>query len=100
MTSLIIDLRGNGGGAFAVKPLVEHVIDEPLEAGFFLSQIWTRNHDAAPSREEALAAPRWSGWSIISFWNSVQEQGITNLLLYAEGYEAWVAAGLPTEAGP
>jgi hypothetical protein len=77
--NLIIDLRENGGGAFAVKPLVEHVIDEPLDAGFFLSQIWTRTHDAAPSREEALAAPQWSGWSIISFWNSVQEQGITRV---------------------
>jgi hypothetical protein len=33
--ALIIDLRGNEGGAFAVKPLVEHVIDEPMDAGYF-----------------------------------------------------------------
>jgi hypothetical protein len=76
---LVIDLRGNTGGAFAVKPLVEHVIDEPLEAGFFLSQVWTREHDAAPTREEVLAAPLWSGWSIVSFWQAVQERGITRV---------------------
>ncbi len=65
---LIIDLRQNSGGAFAVKPLVEHVIDEPLDAGFFLSQVWNRDHKSPPTNEEALAAPLWSGWSIISFW--------------------------------
>lgn len=76
---LIVDLRQNGGGAFAVKPLVEHVIDEPLDAGFFLSQVWNRDRDAPPTREEALAAPLWSGWSIVSFWRSVQERGITRV---------------------
>ena len=73
---LVIDLRGNGGGAFAVKPLVEHVIDEPVDAGYFLSQVWNRDHDGPPTRETAMAAPPWSGWSIISFWKSVQERDI------------------------
>ena len=74
--TLIIDLRGNSGGAFAVKPLVEHVIDEPLDAGFFLSQVWNRDHDQPPTTAEALAAPLWHGWSIISFWKDVQEKDI------------------------
>ena len=75
-TRLIIDLRENGGGAFAVKPLIEHVIDEPLDAGFFLSQVWNRDHDRLPTASEALAAAPWEGWSIISFWKNVQEQDI------------------------
>jgi hypothetical protein len=75
-SNLVIDLRGNEGGAFAVKPLVEHVIDEPLEAGYFLSQVWNRDHDTEPTREEALAAPQWSGWSIVSFWKAVQQRDI------------------------
>ena len=79
--ALIIDLRGNGGGAFAVKPLVEHVIDEPLDAGYFLSQVWNREHDRAPTQAEVLAAPPWSGWSIVSFWNSVQALGILRIRL-------------------
>jgi hypothetical protein len=77
--TLIIDLRDNGGGAFAVKPLVEHVIDEPLDAGFFLSQVWNRGHDRPPTVDEALAAPRWQGWSIISFWNDVQAKDIVRV---------------------
>ncbi len=76
---LIIDLRQNSGGAFAVKPLVEHVIDEPLDAGYFLSQVWNRDHALPPTNDEALAAPLWSGWSIVSFWQSVQERGITRV---------------------
>jgi carboxyl-terminal processing protease len=74
--NLIIDLRGNGGGAFAVKPLVEHIIDESLDAGYFVSQVWNREHRRAPTPAEALAAPSWRGWSIISFWNDVQERDI------------------------
>jgi hypothetical protein len=77
--ALIIDLRGNGGGAFAVKPLVEHVIDEPVDAGFFISQVWNRNHDAPPSTEEALAAAPWQGWSIIGFWKAVQDTDIVRV---------------------
>lgn len=77
--TLIIDLRGNGGGAFAVKPLVEHVIDDPVDAGYFLSQVWNRDNDDPPSIDEAFAAPLWSGWSIISFWEDVQELGIMRI---------------------
>lgn len=77
--ALVIDLRGNGGGAFAVKPLVEHVIDEPLDAGFFISQVWNGKHDAPPTTEQALAAPVWHGWSIIGFWKAVQESDIVRV---------------------
>jgi len=77
--ALIIDLRGNGGGAFAVKPLVEHVIDEPVDAGFFISQVWGRNHDKAPSTDEVLETMPWEGWSIIAFWQAVQESDILRL---------------------
>ena len=71
--TLIIDLRGNRGGAFAVKPLVEHVIDEPLDAGYFLSQVWNRDNSTLPSKEQVLATDPWDGWSLIAFWNSVKE---------------------------
>jgi len=77
--ALIIDLRGNGGGAFAVKPLVEHVIDEPVDAGFFISQVWGRNNDKAPSADEVLETMPWEGWSIIAFWQAVQESDILRL---------------------
>ena len=75
-SALIIDLRGNTGGAFAVKPLVEHVIDAPLDAGYFLSQVWNREHDRLPSRDEVLGTDPWHGWSIVSFWEAVQSDGL------------------------
>jgi C-terminal processing protease CtpA/Prc len=74
--ALVIDLRGNSGGAFAVKPLVEHVIDRPLDAGYFLSQAWSREHDRLPTSAEIMAADAWQGWSIVSFWKAVQELAI------------------------
>ena len=77
--ALIIDLRGNSGGAFAVKPLVEHVIDEPLDAGYFLSQVWNRGNDRLPSTTELQASEPWTGWSITAFWKSVQESEIVRL---------------------
>lgn len=80
--TLIIDLRGNSGGAFAVKPLIEHVIDEPLDVGFFLSQVWNRGHDRPPTKEEALASPPWQGWSIIAFWHAVQASDILRIRFY------------------
>lgn len=77
--ALIIDLRGNGGGAFAVKPLVEHIIDEPLDAGFFISQVWNRKHDNLPAVKAVLASPPWEGWSIIGFWEAVQQSDILRI---------------------
>jgi carboxyl-terminal processing protease len=77
--ALIIDLRGNGGGAFAVKPLVEHIIDTPLDAGYFVSQKWNTQHKRLPRRKELAAVPVWHGWSISAFWHSVQNQGLTRI---------------------
>ena len=77
--TLIIDLRGNGGGAFAVKPLVEHIIDEPLDAGYFLSQVWNRSSDGLPTEQQILMTDPWNGWSIIDFWRAVQEQDVLRI---------------------
>ncbi len=77
--ALIIDLRGNGGGAFAVKPLVEHVIDEPLYPGYFVAQKWNAAHDRQPTAQELAAIAPWSGWSISAFWHSVQDEGLMRL---------------------
>ncbi len=77
--SLVIDLRGNGGGAFAVKPLVAHLISEPLDSGYFLSQLWSKKHNELPTVEQVMATPAWDGWSIIDFWRSVQEQDLLRI---------------------
>ena len=78
-SALIVDLRGNRGGAFAIKPLIEHVIDEPLDAGYFLSQLWTRENDGLPTKEEVEAGIPWDGWSIVDFWKTVQAAPIVRV---------------------
>jgi len=76
---LIVDLRGNEGGAFAVKPLLEHVIDEPMDAGYFMSQKWNGTHDRLPTAEELAAIEPWTGWSVSAFWRSVQADGLVRI---------------------
>ncbi len=77
--ALLIDLRKNDGGAFAVKPLVEHVIDEPLYPGYFASQKWTAGNRRPPTAAELAAVEPWQGWSISAFWRSVQDTGLLRL---------------------
>lgn len=79
--ALIIDLRKNGGGAFAVKPLVSHVIHKPLDAGVFLSQHWTQHNKEIPTSKEIQSVSPWQGWSIKAFWEDVQTNAITRVLL-------------------
>ncbi|NOX83740.1 MAG: hypothetical protein GXP06_12300 [Alphaproteobacteria bacterium] len=71
--SLIIDLRENGGGAFAVRPLVGHVIDQPFDAGGFVSQRWNAENHHAPTASDMKAVEPWDGWSIRAFWADVQD---------------------------
>lgn len=77
--ALVIDLRENGGGAFAVRPLVEHLLAEPVDAGSFVSQRWNADHDRAPSPAEVGAIEPWEGWSIRAFWTDVQDDVITRI---------------------
>lgn len=78
-SALIVDLRANGGGAFAVRPLVAHIIDAPLDAGAFISQGWNATMDHAPGREDIADLASWDGWSVLSFWADVQAQLVTRI---------------------
>lgn len=66
--ALVIDLRDNPGGAFAVRPLVGHVLSLPLDAGVFLPQRWYQRKQRAPTNEDIRDALPWEGWSIRTFW--------------------------------
>jgi hypothetical protein len=77
--ALVIDLRDNGGGAFAVRPLVEHLIHAPFDAGWFVSNGWWRSHDRQPAAGDANAVAPWQGWSVAAFWRDVQSQGLIRI---------------------
>jgi len=77
--ALIIDLRDNAGGAFAVRPLVAHLLSEPYWAGVFVSRKWNASHTAPPGQADMLGLPPWEGWSITRFWADVQENALTGI---------------------
>jgi carboxyl-terminal processing protease len=74
--ALIIDLRANEGGAFAIRPLVSHLIKKPLTAGYFMAQKWSSQHKRLPTEQELAVLEPWSGWSILTFWQDVQDQAL------------------------
>jgi carboxyl-terminal processing protease len=78
-SALIIDLRENGGGAFAVLPLVSHLLTKSFDAGSFVSQPWNAVHHIEPSRTDLEAVEPWEGWSIKTFWSNVQSNAITRI---------------------
>ena len=77
--ALIIDLRENGGGAFAVRPLVSHLLAESFDAGAFVSQPWNAAHERAPNISDLRAVEPWEGGSIKAFWAGVQVDPITRM---------------------
>lgn len=77
--ALIIDLRENGGGAFAVRPLVSHLLTKPFDAGGFVSQPWNAVNRVEPGRTDLEAVEPWEGWSIKTFWSNVQTNAITRI---------------------
>jgi hypothetical protein len=79
--ALIIDLRENQGGAFAVKPLTGHLLNMEYNAGIFLSNAWTINNKGLPSEEYISGLEPWRGWSIKSFWKDAQENGVLKIVM-------------------
>lgn len=77
--ALIIDLRANDGGAFAVRPLVAHLIRTPYDAGAFVSQRWASGMRRPPTKADVAGVAPWDGWSIRAFWRDVQDARITRL---------------------
>ncbi|MEP7705383.1 S41 family peptidase [Paraglaciecola sp. 25GB23A] len=77
--ALIIDLRQNEGGAFAIVPLVSHLLTQALDSGMFVSRQWNSAHQKPPTKQDILALKPWSGWSIKSFWRDVQAVPLTRI---------------------
>jgi len=77
--ALIIDLRQNQGGTFAVKPLVGHLINKPLDTGVFVSRKWSEAHENPPSADELKTIEPWQGWSVKTFWNDVISKGVLRI---------------------
>jgi carboxyl-terminal processing protease len=78
---LILDLRANGGGAFAVVPLVGHLLSEPIVAGVFASRLWYRDHDAPPGPSDFPSAVPWRGYSVPAFLAEMLARPLTGYVI-------------------
>ena len=74
----IIDLRRNGGGAFAVVPLVGHLIDTPIDAGVFVVGSWYVDHREPPGPSDFPSATPWRGYSVKAFQADVMARPLTS----------------------
>lgn len=75
--ALVIDLRRNEGGAFAVVPLVGHLLVQPFDSGVFVSRRGLRA--GPPARSEVELLVPWRGDSLTQFWTELQAQPYTRL---------------------
>lgn len=75
---LIIDLRRNTGGAFAVVPLVGHLISEPTDAGVFVSGSWYEGHEEPPGPADFRSATPWRGYSVQAFQADMLSRPLTS----------------------
>lgn len=75
---LIIDLRRNSGGAFAVVPLVGHLIDKPIDAGVFVVGSWYGDHAKPPGQADFPSAKPWRGYSVKEFQADVLTRPLTS----------------------
>lgn len=75
---LVIDLRANTGGAFAVVPLVGHLIGEPIDAGVFVSRSWYDDHAAPPGPTDFRSATPWRGYSVQAFQADMLSRPLTS----------------------
>lgn len=77
---LIIDLRHNKGGAFAVKPLVGHLLNQPVEGGMFVSRRWYEQQPQnTPDTKDVIATPAWQQWNMSAFWQALVTQPLVRI---------------------
>lgn len=77
-SKLIIDLRRNDGGAFAVVPLIGHLIDQPIDAGVFVVGSWYEDHRSPPVPADFPSAKPWRGYSVKAFQADVLTRPMTS----------------------
>ena len=75
---LIVDLRRNDGGAFAVVPLIGHLIDKPIDAGVFVVGAWYDHHRSPPGTADFPSATPWRGYSVREFQADVVTRPLTS----------------------
>lgn len=78
-TGLIIDLRDNPGGSFAMRHVVGHCIPEPTDAGMLLGRVWYAENALVPDRAHIETLVPWQGPSLVGLWHHLEEHPVTRI---------------------
>ncbi len=78
-TGLIIDLRDNPGGSFAMRHVVGHCIPEPTDAGILLGRAWYAENAHVPDRTHIETLIPWHGTSLVGLWRHLSEHPIARV---------------------
>ena len=76
---LIIDLRGNPGGAFAMRHLVGHCIPDGVDAGVLLGRDWPRETALMPERTQIEALKPWHASTVVGLWDHLAIHAVTRV---------------------
>ena len=80
-STLIIDLRANKGGAFALKPLLGHLIDKPLNVGRFITRKWYEKNSSLPRLNQLTEEKGYLKTSLKGFWEHLESNSISSVQL-------------------
>ncbi|MEM8870934.1 MAG: S41 family peptidase [Pseudomonadota bacterium] len=78
-TGLILDLRDNPGGSFAMRHLMGHCISDDTDAGVLLGRTWYAENAHVPDRAHTGALRPWRGSSLVGLWRHLAEQPVTRV---------------------
>jgi hypothetical protein len=68
---LIVDLRGNSGGAFAIVPLIQGLLHTPALGGVFITQAGRAANPNGPGDSAIKALPAWNETSLLAWWEAL-----------------------------
>ncbi|MEM9500101.1 MAG: S41 family peptidase [Pseudomonadota bacterium] len=78
-TGLIIDLRDNPGGSFAMRHVVGHCIPEPTDAGVLMGRGWYAENAHVPDRAHIEVLMPWDGSTLVGLWHHLEEHPVTRV---------------------
>ena len=76
---LIVDLRENVGGSYPMFIFVGHLIDKPLDAGVFMTRLWTEDHQGPPTREQVENIQPFQDPSVTALWAATDSNALIRM---------------------